>query len=306
MSVQQPLAQLDCNPWPYIQQTGYLSLHCDITGPQRDELSYVIIAWFMHRRDREPVMSNATQIHLGTQRNSGPTSSADKLNGMKRVNFTLRINNVTSADVGCYWCRIEVQRSGCPVMVFQSSTFCLCAVEVYSNLSTCTVLPGNGTPVCGGNSSCSTQTMNDTTLVSKNSTLASQTAVQSALSPAAITSVYSAAPSLSLAQLRSSAVVIGTLHPVHTAALSYFLESNAAPSTVPAFTVIPMVPEPDSSTLQVALYAVVLVIILVILCFIAAVTIVILYRKTGSHAKFKTGGNYTCFGIYKCASHIAT
>jgi len=145
MFVQQPLAQLDCNPWPYIQQMGYLSLHCDVTAPQTDDSEVLNIIWFM--RDRLPAMSNATRIHLGTPKYTGPTSSEDKQNGMKRVNFTLTINNVMSADIGCYWCRIEVRRSnGCSFMLSQSSNFCLYALGFYSNLSNCIGLPGYGTP----------------------------------------------------------------------------------------------------------------------------------------------------------------
>ena len=57
---------------------------------------------------------------------------------------------------------------------------------------------------------------------------------------------------------------------------------------VPTPTVIPMAHEPESNTLQVALYIVVAVI--VIFCAIIvtlAITIVILYRKKGGHANFK-------------------
>ena len=97
MFVQQPLAQLDCNPWPYIQQMGYLSLHCGVTVPQTDDSEVLNTIWFM--RDSLPAMSNATRIHLGTPKYTGPTSSKDKLNWTKRVNFTLTINNVMSADI---------------------------------------------------------------------------------------------------------------------------------------------------------------------------------------------------------------
>ena len=231
MFVQQPLAQLDCNPWPYIQQIGYLSLHCDVTAPQTDDSEVLNIIWFV--KDRLPAMSNATRIHLGTPKYTGPTSSEDKLNGMKRVNFTLTINNVMSADIGCYWCRIEVRRSnGCSFMLSQSSNFCLYALGFYSNLSNCTRLPGNGTPVCGDNSSFSVQGMND---ARQNCTLASQTVVQPVLSHATMTSVSSTAPSplsLSLVRLRSapSTAMASTLHRGRATVISYFIESNA-PST---------------------------------------------------------------------------
>ena len=214
MFVQQPLAQLDCNPWPYIQQIGYLSLHCDVTAPQTDDSEVLNIIWFI--RDRLPAicMPNAARIHLGTPKYTGPTSSEDNLNGMKRVNFTLTINNVMSADIGCYWCRIEVRRSsGCSFMLSQSSIFCLYALGFYSNLSTCTELRGNGTPVCGDNSSCSIQDTND----AKSSTLASQTVVTSVPSPSPLC--------LSLVHLRStpSTVMTSTLHREHTTTISYLL-----------------------------------------------------------------------------------
>jgi len=49
-----------------------------------------------------------------------------------------------------------------------------------------------------------------------------------------------------------------------------------------------MVPEPESSTLQVALYIVVAVIVVICAIIVTlAITIVILYRKKGGHTNFK-------------------
>lgn len=142
--VQQPPAQLQCNPWPYIEQTGNLSIHCDIVGPQNSDAPHVW--WSMRRRLAGRFIEGQLNIHH--RKYFGPSSSGHNAqSGLKRVNFTLKITNVTSVDIGCYWCRVYVRSNTCTFVSPRSSIFCLQSVENYSHLNNCTELPVNSTPM---------------------------------------------------------------------------------------------------------------------------------------------------------------
>ena len=156
--VQQPPTQLKCNPWPYIEQTGNLSIRCDIVGAQNSNVPRV--RWFVRRSGT--FIPRRLNIHH--RKYFGPTSSGHNTqSGLKRVNSTLKITNVAPVDVGCYWCRIYVTSSTCSFVSPRSSSFCLQSEESYSHLNNCTELPVNSTPLCSANDTCATQTMNNAT-----------------------------------------------------------------------------------------------------------------------------------------------
>ena len=156
--VQQPPTQLNCNPWPYIEQTGNLSIHCDIVGAQNSNVPRV---WWFVRRSGTFI---PRRLNIHHRKYFGPTSSGHNTqSGLKRVNSTLKITNVAPVDVGCYWCRIYVTSSTCSFVSPRSSSFCLQSEESYSHLNNCTELPVNSTPLCSANDTCATQTMNNAT-----------------------------------------------------------------------------------------------------------------------------------------------
>ena len=245
--VQQPPTQLRCNPWPYIEQTGNLSIHCDIVGAQNSNVPRV--QWFVRSRSSGKFIARRLNVHH--RKYFGPTSSGhDTQSGLKRVNFTLKITNVTSVDIGCYWCRIYVRSRTCS---FRSSSFCLQSVESYSHLNNCTELPVNSTPLCGANNTCAFQTMNNATSsddsmnqISRSSigipqlTTSHKTApVYStafsqptpSVSHATITSnpVFSPAPQHTLSPDQSFGTTTGILHPETTAAISEAVTSSREP-----------------------------------------------------------------------------
>ena len=235
--VQQPPAQLQCNPWPYIEQTGNLSIHCDIVGPQNSDAPHVW--WSMRRRLAGRFIEGQLNIHH--RKYFGPSSSGHNAqSGLKRVNFTLKITNVTSVDIGCYWCRVYVRSNTCTFVSPRSSIFCLQSVENYSHLNNCTELPVNSTPLCGASDTCGVQTMNsDDSMnqISQSSTAITQLTISHktasvhitafsqptpSASHATVTSnpVFSTAPQHSPSPDQSSNTTIGILRPETTAAIS--------------------------------------------------------------------------------------
>lgn len=222
--VQQPPAQLKCNPWPYIEQTGNLSIHCDIVGAQSSNVPHV--QWFLRRSGT--FIPRPLNIHH--RKYFGPTSSGHNTqSGLKRVNFTLKITNVASVDVGCYWCRIYVTSSTCSFVSPRSSSFCLQLEESYSHLNNCTELPVNSTPLCSANNTCATQTMNNATNSDDNVNQIRRSSIaipqlttshktapvySTAFSHPTITStpVFSPAPQHSLSPVQSSGTTTGILH----------------------------------------------------------------------------------------------
>ena len=239
--MQQPPAQLKCNPWPYIEQTGNLSIHCDIVGAQSSNAPHV--RWFVRRSGR--FIPRRLNIHH--RKYFGPTSSGHNTqSGLKRVNFTLKITNVASVDVGCYWCRIYVTSSTCSFVSPRSSSFCLQSEESYSHLNNCTELPVNSTPLCSANNTCATQTMNNATNSDDNMNQIRRSSIaipqlttshktapvySTAFSHPTITStpVFSPAPHHSLSPDQSSGTTTGILHPEITSAMSETVTSSRAP-----------------------------------------------------------------------------
>lgn len=242
--VEQPPAQLKCNPWPYIEQTGNLSIHCDIVGPQNSDVPHVW--WSARRRFAGRFIEGPLNIHH--RKYFGPSSSGHNAqSGLKRVNFTLKITNVTSVDIGCYWCRVYVRSNTCTFVSPRSTIFCLQSVENYSHLNNCTELPVNSTPLCGASDTCGAQTMNSdvsTNQISRSSipqlTVSHKTAsVYStafsqptpSASHATVTSnpVFSTAPQHSPSPDQLSSTTTGILHPETTAAISEAETSSGEP-----------------------------------------------------------------------------
>lgn len=152
---QQPVSTLACNPWPFIQQAG-LSLHCDITGPQTDDIPNV--TWY---RGQPGNSSSAAQILFDNRHKYfGPVSNGHIADNVKRVNFTLKIYDVTASDVDCYWCAIQIHtREGCVSPLMYSDELCLLEELNYSGLQQCSTIPSNTSLVCAGSKRCQDETL---------------------------------------------------------------------------------------------------------------------------------------------------
>ena len=242
--VQQPPAQLQCNPWPYIEQTGNLSIHCDIVGPQNSDAPHVW--WSMRRRLAGRFIEGQLNIHH--RKYFGPSSSGHNAqSGLKRVNFTLKITNVTSVDIGCYWCRVYVRSNTCTFVSPRSSIFCLQSVENYSHLNNCTELPVNSTPLCGASDTCGVQTMNsDDSMnqISQSSTAITQLTISHKTASVHITAFSQPTPSASHATVTSNPVF--STAPQHSPSPD---QSHATVTSNPVFSTAPQhSPSPDQSS----------------------------------------------------------
>ena len=155
--VQQPVTTLACNPWPFIQQAG-ISLHCDITGPQTDDIPNV--TWYRGQPGNSS-SATVTQIRFDNRHQYfGPVSNGHIADNVKRVNFTLNIYNVTASDVDCYWCAIQVHtKVGCVSPLMYSDELCLLEEVKYSSLQQCSTIPSNTSVVCASSKACRDETI---------------------------------------------------------------------------------------------------------------------------------------------------
>ena len=158
--IQQPSSQMDCNPWPYMYYYAGndLVLHCDVLGPQNSDI--LNVAWYRefysdgHSWVQRIYSSGSAYSYF--EKFSTPRSSGDISHGFKRINFTLFVNNVSTSDMGCYWCEIVVHSQNCLFYLRKSSVFCLESWSRYRNKESCSTLAINSSVVCAANRTCDT------------------------------------------------------------------------------------------------------------------------------------------------------
>ncbi len=147
---QQPLAELSCNPWPYVHtDNDSLTLQCSINGPQSQDIPHA--TWYMSGINTSTAVG--TKIFFNKAKYLDPTYSADIGGGRKMVDFMLVITSVNEEDAGCYWCGIDVVSPECNFPLIRSSAFCLYEETYYTDMDNCTTIPTNDTVVCAGNQS---------------------------------------------------------------------------------------------------------------------------------------------------------
>ncbi len=149
--VRQPSLGTSCNPWPLLNNTTTLPLHCHILAPKNDHLPNV--KWYKNGLVDEGTIM---RVYPGgpDPKYSNPVSSGDLID-FKFVNFSLIIHNVSNSDMGCYWCEISVNDGEkCAFNIQPSSQFCLLEGAQYTGMSNCHSFPMNEEMVCVANTIC--------------------------------------------------------------------------------------------------------------------------------------------------------
>ncbi len=140
----QPSPDTSCNPWPLLTSTSTLLLHCHILAPKNNNLPN--IEWY------KDCQGTRVRVYPGGSdpKYSNPVSSGDLIDfDFKFVNFSLVIHNISSSDVGCYWCEVSLNGGEeCTLNFHPSSQFCLLEESQYMDTSDCHALSLNEDKVC--------------------------------------------------------------------------------------------------------------------------------------------------------------
>ena len=261
---EQPRTNLECNPYP----NNVLRLVCEVVGPNQLLFS-IVWNWepLVNPGQTERLPSNSLPGDKYNVQDQGLTP--DVQNSQFHRRSQLRVLQLNDSDAGRYFCHVELSNG---TQLTPSNKLLLSIQSVYTNLSTCL----SSTAQSIRSTSCASIVTDDTVTVQPTSGNTGNTETIDSATTDANTSP-------------TSPPTVPT-------------PGNTADDTpVPTPTVLPMVPEPESGTLQVALYVVTPVI--VIFCAIIvtlAITIVILYRKKDGHANSKKTAGITisvCLGI---------
>ena len=156
---------MNCNPWPYIasQSGNDMVLHCDLLGPQNNDI--LSVEWY-HEEFSYEEDSRSSRISLYSSSKSykkfmSPNSSGDVSHGFKRINFTLFVKEASDSDTGCYWCEVVVQsRDGCFRRLRRSNAFCLERKSAYGGMEDCSILPVDSSVNCASYHSCNEVPLN--------------------------------------------------------------------------------------------------------------------------------------------------
>ena len=225
-----------------------LRLVCEVVGPNQVTFS---IVW-----NWEPSVNPGQTESLPS--NSLPSDKYDVQNQAHVRNSQfhrrsqLRVLQLTDSDAGRYFCQAELGNDTQPT---PSNKLLLNMQSVYTNLPRCS----SSTAQSIMSTSCASIVTNDTVTVQPTSGSTGNT------------------------ETTDSATTDANTSPTGPPSVP-----TPDDTPVPTPTVITMVPEPESGTLQVALYIVVAVIVIFCVIIVTlAITIVILYRKKGGHANFK-------------------